>query len=156
MKTLLSLSLIAATLFSLAGCNQAQRPSTINQQAALSGSLPYNPLSWQAITSWTNDRANTMSTLYGNAAAVNYARTVPGPNYPEGSVLALVTWLQRDDPHWFGARIPSTAQSVEFVIITPNAPTYELYQGTPLAKRTTGDPGSRINTLLSRRAAVTP
>jgi len=32
-------------------------------------------------------------------------------------VLALVTWTQRDDPHWFGARIPSVPQSVEFVEI---------------------------------------
>jgi len=35
--------------------------------------------------------------------------------YPEGAVLALVTWAQREDPHWFGARIPAAPQSVEFV-----------------------------------------
>ena len=46
-------------------------------------------------------------------------------------MLALVTWAQRDDPHWFGAKIPSTVQSVEFVTIQPAAganPTYEHYK----------------------------
>jgi hypothetical protein len=38
-----------------------------------------------------------------------------GPAYPAGAVLALVTWIQRDDPHWFGARIPDSPQTVEFV-----------------------------------------
>lgn len=29
-------------------------------------------------------------------------------SYPSGAVLALVTWAQRDHPHWFGGRIPNT------------------------------------------------
>lgn len=29
--------------------------------------------------------------------------------------MALVTWVERGDPHWFGARIPAAPQSVEFV-----------------------------------------
>jgi hypothetical protein len=37
------------------------------------------------------------------------------PSYTPGAVLALVTWAQRDDPHWFGARIPDAPQSIEFV-----------------------------------------
>ena len=40
---------------------------------------------------------------------------VGGPAYAEGAVLALITWAQRDDPHWFGARVPDKPQSVEFV-----------------------------------------
>ncbi len=58
------------------------------------------------------------------------------PAYPTGSVLALVTWVQRDDPHWFGARIPDVPQSVEFVRIAAagqiNA--YESFAGTGLAE----------------------
>jgi hypothetical protein len=37
------------------------------------------------------------------------------PAYSADSVLALVTWAQRDDPHWFGGRIPDKPLSVEFV-----------------------------------------
>ena len=57
--------------------------------------------------------------LYGNDAAIGSIRahrgTTHGPAYATGAVLALVTWAQREDPHWFGARIPSEPQSVEFV-----------------------------------------
>ena len=38
-----------------------------------------------------------------------------GVAYPAGAVLGLVTWRQREDPHWFGARIPGSVVSVEFV-----------------------------------------
>lgn len=38
-----------------------------------------------------------------------------GPKYPTGAVLALVTWAQRDDPHWFGGRIPGIPESIDFV-----------------------------------------
>jgi hypothetical protein len=55
-----------------------------------------------------------MSTLFGNDAAM---KSVDAHDhaYGAGAVLALVTWAQREDPHWFGARIPGVPQSVEFV-----------------------------------------
>jgi hypothetical protein len=64
--------------------------------------------------------AHAMSTLYGNRAALQsvYARSdasAGAPVYSPSSKLALVTWVQRDDPHWFGARIPAVPQSVEFI-----------------------------------------
>jgi hypothetical protein len=71
------------------------------------------------ITQFIDRRASTMSTLYGNDAARRYARTNSQQNYPSGSVLCLVTWEQRDDPHWFGAKIPGGVKSVEFVSTTP-------------------------------------
>ena len=33
-------------------------------------------------------------------------------------MLALVTWAQREDPHWFGGRIPDVTLSIEFVAIS--------------------------------------
>ena len=59
-----------------------------------------------------------MSTLYGNDVAVRYARMNPQQDYPAGSVLSLVTWVQREDGHWFGAKIPGPVKSVEFVTVT--------------------------------------
>jgi hypothetical protein len=48
-------------------------------------------------------------------------------------VLALVTWAQRDDPHWFGARIPGTPESVEFVEVTvAGQSSYRRFAGTGL------------------------
>jgi hypothetical protein len=67
-------------------------------------------------------KTHTTATLYGNDAAVRAVTTAPrgegkAPAYPAGAVLALVTWTQRDDPHWFGGRIPDAPESVEFVKI---------------------------------------
>jgi hypothetical protein len=94
-----------------------------NSAAALSASLPYQPLGWSAITMFVDPSAHTMATLYGDATALRSARAGQSdpsggrgaPAYSAGSVLALVTWVQRDDPHWFGARIPAVPRSVEFV-----------------------------------------
>jgi hypothetical protein len=112
-----------------------------NSAAALPASLPYQPLAWNAITMYVDPQARTMATLYGNDAAMQtvQARRAaaaggPGaPAYQAGTVLALVTWLQRDDPHWFGARIPSIPQSVEFVEMAAAGQTnYRRFAGTPL------------------------
>lgn len=47
-----------------------------------------------------------------------------------GAVLALVTWGQRDDPHWFGARIPDQPQAFEFVRVSADgAKSYSRYDG---------------------------
>jgi hypothetical protein len=153
---------LVAMLLSLAGCKSAPVAPNTNQQAALTGALPYNPLAWKVVTSWINDRDATMSTLYGNDAAVQYARTHGDEAYPAGAVLALVTWEERDDPHWFGAKIPSAVKSVEFVSIPAAGkqnPTYEMYQGSPLEKVSLGDDAiisARIESVLSQRAAVMP
>ena len=95
-----------------------------DRAAALPGSLPYQPLGWNAITMYVDAKTQTMATLYGNEAAMQgvHARgassaDAKATSYPSGAVLALVTWAQRDDPHWFGARIPDAPQSVEFVTI---------------------------------------
>jgi hypothetical protein len=94
-----------------------------NHAAALPASLPYQPLGWNALTMYVDRNTHTTSTLYGNDAAVQFmitrnsgaAGTHPPIVLPAGAVLALVSWEQRDDPHWFGARIPDTPKSIEFV-----------------------------------------
>jgi hypothetical protein len=98
-----------------------------NRAATLPANLPYQPLAWNAITMYVDEKTNTMATLYGNETAMHAVQVrgaigadAKGPLYPSGSVLALVTWAQRDDPHWFGARIPDAPQSVEFVRIARN------------------------------------
>jgi hypothetical protein len=52
-----------------------------------------------------------MVILYGNDAAVNAARK--GQGYPAGSELALVTWAQKEDDHWYGANVPDSIVSIE-------------------------------------------
>jgi len=94
-----------------------------NRAAMLPASLPYQPLGWGAITMFVDPQNRTTAMLYGNETAMqavqmNHAVPVEEekpPAYGTGAVLALVTWAQRDDPHWFGGRIPDLPLSVEFV-----------------------------------------
>jgi hypothetical protein len=108
------------------------REEVVNNAAALPANLPYQPLSWSAITMYVDPKTRTMATLYGNDAAMQAA--LAGQAAPEGAVLALVTWVQRDDPHWFGARIPNTPLSVEFVqVAAARQPSnYRRFAGTGL------------------------
>jgi mono/diheme cytochrome c family protein len=98
------------------------RDQAVNNNAAgLPASLPYQPLGWDAITMYVDPKTHTTATLFGNAIAIRavqarpYAGGLVAPAYAAGAVLALVTWGQREDPHWFGARIPDAPRSVEFV-----------------------------------------
>jgi hypothetical protein len=115
-----------------------------NSAAALPTNLPYQPLRWSAITMYVDPKTQTTATLYGNDEAMQALQPhgtarVDGPKtpeYPAGAVLALVTRAQRDDPHWFGARIPDTPQSVEFVQVAPagQTSTYRRFAGTGLTE----------------------
>jgi hypothetical protein len=166
-----ALALAACAVFS--GCSGSDRVApltpTINENASLSaaaaGALPANPLKWRIITSAVDPRNSTMSTLYGNDIAVQYARTNARHEYPLGSQIALVTWTRRDDPRYFGARIPDSIKSIEFVSVSAvpelGAPqyAYEKFEGSPLAKSQSeqaASPSPAATALLDLRAAVLP
>ena len=131
-----------------------------DQAAYLPDSIAAHPLAGKVITSFINHRqgAMLMSTLYGNDIAVKSARSGQ-PVYAAGSVLALVTWSQRDDPHWFGGRIPAGLQSIELVSIgSGTGPVYTAYEGMPLAKKTDSSTvvQARIQYITSQKASVFP
>ena len=113
---------------------KVDREEVLNNAAALPANLPYQPLGWGAITMYVDPATRTMATLYGNDAAVRAA--LARQSAPAGAVLALVTWAQRDDPHWFGARIPHTPQSVEFVQVAAagQTNTYRRFAGPGLVE----------------------
>jgi hypothetical protein len=132
----------------------------VNSDAEPGGALPSSPLQGKVITSWVNKHDATMSTLFGNDVAVQYARTNAEKMYPAGSVLSVVTWSQQEDPRWFGGSIPQKTKAVEFVRVTgTGAYSYERYEGSPLKKVASGegaDPKERAAYLLAQRAAVMP
>jgi hypothetical protein len=137
---------------------------TLNQDASLSGGLPMNPLPWRIITSMADKTSSTMSTLYGNDLAVDYARAHSDRGYPDGSVLALVTWTQQNDPRWYGVKIPARVSSVEFLTVgaLPDGHatySYLEYAGAPLKQASaeqTAAPSGRAQFLMAQRAAVLP
>jgi hypothetical protein len=128
-----------------------------DQAAAVPDAIGTHPLTGKVITTLVSPKDGSMSTLYGNDLAVKSART--GQAYPAGAIISLVTWSQRDDPHWFGGRIPAALQSVEMVnFITPAAaPAYEKYEGSALKKAAAGtDVALRIQYITGLKAAVLP
>jgi hypothetical protein len=91
---------------------------------------------------FVDPKTRTMTTLFGNDVAMQAVRNHGGdlgksPPYPTGSVLALVTWAQRKDPHWFGGRIPDRPESIEFAEIDGSSSVrlYRRYDGPLLRER---------------------
>lgn len=111
-----------------------------NRAASLPASLPWQPLNWSAVTMFVDPANHTTATLYANESAAHAVNprvdSAEPPAYPEGAVLALVTWAQRDDPHWFGARIPDRPESMEFVEVGGDAKPgrYRRFDGPALAE----------------------
>jgi hypothetical protein len=155
-----------ATVLSLGclGCSNDGAKVSASMNAAPAIEFPANPLQWRVITSAINKRDSTMWTLYGNDLAVDYARTHSQHDYPAGSQISLVTWTQREDPRYFGARIPGQVKSVEFVVVSAASDgrpsySYSAYEGASLRKVSAPEGGTsndRTVYLLSQRAAVMP
>ena len=127
---------------------KTSRAEVVNNNAAnLPASLPYQPLSWSAITLYVDPATRTMAVLYGNDVAMRAVRSRnQGSAYPAGSILALVTWAQREDPHWFGARIPDRPRAVEFVQVAAagSQSSYRRFAGEALLEDASADGGKRM------------
>ena len=134
--------------------------------AALPASLPWQPLGWRPITLSVDPSTHEMATLFGNYAALNAVRSARESGagrqvaYPAGAALALVTWGQRDDPHWFGARIPNDPRSVEFLEIGSGTlpAKYRKFTGAGLAEVASDRDGAaqRTKYLLNLSPAELP
>jgi len=112
------LTVFALGVFGCAG-EKPKVSASLNQTASLMGELPANPLAWRVITSSASRNDSTMSTLYGNDVAVQYARANSDHKYPNGSALSLVTWTQQEDSRWFGAKIPAPVKSWNSCSLAP-------------------------------------
>jgi hypothetical protein len=159
--------LSAAVLIVLLSCSERNpRVDTrFNEQASLAATLPFNPLQGRVITSWIDKQNSTMSTLFGNDLAVQHARSSSNQDYPDGSVLAVVTWTQQEDPRWFGGNIPEQTKSVELIEVDGGSKrsspwfSYQEYEGSQLKNTSSWEgatPVNRVAFLLSQRAAVMP
>ena len=96
-------------------CTNSNTPTDlINKEASLPADFNFNKLGLKVITSSVNIKKHTMSTLYGND--FSRKRSAEGrTSVAPGEVLALVTWQQKDDDQWFGAKVPGELLSVEMV-----------------------------------------
>lgn len=152
----------AALLLATAGCEH-RRPAErdlYNVDAALPATVPVQPLDWQVITSSVDREHHTMATLFGNDVALRAARS--GAEYPAGATLSEVTWLQQEDAHWFGGRIPQRFLSMEVVKVTTSAegkPTASYEQFGPAGQRTNASreqDAARKQAIVRERASPMP
>lgn len=100
---------------------------------------------------------SSMAMLYANKIAWGYAHSFNDKKYPPGAVLYQVTWKQKADSVWFGARIPKEIQSVERISYTYNGPArYELYEGRPLRKSSALPDTGRIASIIEQKETLSP
>jgi hypothetical protein len=152
--------MIVVALFSVGCSSHVDNTQLVNREASLPSSFQFEAKGlYKVISSSINRKKATMSTLYGNDQAFQHAHTNADSSYPKGSVLALVTWKQQEDPRWFGANIPGALQSIELVKINGANATYEQFTGTALTPATNTDTAlitKRTRYILDEKPAVTP
>ena len=172
MRTRVRMTAVAALVFivgySIVGCSHRAptERDLFNVDAALPAGLPVAPLEWRVITSSIDREHRTMATLFGNDAAVTSARSaadaVTYPTaYGAGSQLALVTWVQRDDEHWFGGRIPQRFVSMELVTVAAGADgktttTYQRFGADGRLADGSDQDAVREGAILAERASFMP
>ena len=119
---------------------------------------------WKLMGSLINRKEGGLSVLYANEPAVFFVRAHHDNSYPESSTLALVSWREWEDPHWFGANIPGGISEIELVRFEKNrkgivGPVYEKYGAGGESISISSDASAslaRMKWILSLRAAVLP
>lgn len=147
---------LAAFCFLLYACgDNSSNTELTNTKASLPASFKFSAAGLKVITTFINKKQSTMSTLYGNPLALKTA--VAGTNTVAGEVLALVTWKQQADVHWFGANIPGDLQSVEMIKTAPAAIDYKRYEGKSLTLNPdTLHQAERIKYIFDQKPSVMP
>lgn len=111
----------------------------------------------KVITTSVNEKAGTMSTLYGNESALNYSIRGTG-NYAAGELFKLVTFEQQAHGFWYGSKINGALKQVETVkIMEEGIPVYHIeYYGSDEATQVRPDQNARIKFILNHKASVFP
>jgi len=132
----------------------------INKEASLPEAFNFSKLGLKVISSSINKKLKTMSTIYGNDLALNAAKA--GTPVQAGEVLAMLTWKQKEDEHWFGANIPGDLQTLEMIRTSPDAQksvkvNYQRYEGKKLTLKqdTTGN-DKNIKYIFEQHPSVMP
>lgn len=141
-------------------CNSKKEYEPVNENASLPASFDFNAMNLKVVTSSINHKKQTMITLYGTDSAINDLKDNLEKNEGKERILALITWSQKEDPYWYGAKIPNNLLSVE--IIKSRQPfsenseiLYQKYEGKKLKKVST-DGTDRIHTILSMKPSIMP
>ncbi|MDB5130185.1 hypothetical protein [Mucilaginibacter sp.] len=152
MKTYI-LHLLGASLaiIALSGCTNDSKKVTLRE-------FEFNDSGLKVITSYVNEKAGTMSILYGNEAALNYSIKGNG-EHVTGEVFKQVTFKQQAHEFWYGSRINGALQQVETInTVLQGAnviPVYAIQHYGPNTAKAE-DRSARIKFILSQQASVFP
>jgi len=116
--------------FSASGATVSREREVLNNRAvAYPKGTPFDPLRWTPITVYTDSRKATISVLFAREAEKvgGGSSSAASANAGDRADLALVTWTERDDPHWFGARMPDKVISVEAVHVNQGHAEYQSF-----------------------------
>ena len=147
MKKILSLLLITTVACS---CNKPATDKAHSREMFDAGGL-------QVITSFANSKQQTMSVLYGNAAARTYAGT-PNTVKVSGLICKLVVYKQADNKYWYGSHINGALLSVESITGETDHLIYKLNYGKAPTDSTgcLVAPATRIDYILSHGPSAFP
>ena len=149
------------------GYNPKNESEAINMEASLPQNFGFEKMGLRAITSSINHNKNTMSTLYGNSQAsadlennIKTEAEILQDSTNSERVLLLVTWLQKDDPYWYGAKVPGKLISIESLksnhaLSERKVILYQLYDGKG-NKNDVKDSSIRIESILTMKPALFP
>jgi hypothetical protein len=139
------------TIIALNGCSNDSKKVTLRE-------FEFNDSGLKVITSYVNEKAGTMSILYGNQPALNYS--IKGNDeHITGEIFKQVTFKQQAHEFWYGSRINGALQQVETINTVQQGatviPVYGVqYYGPNTAK--TQDRSARIKFILCQKASVFP
>ncbi|MCS4302458.1 MAG: hypothetical protein P0Y62_19065 [Candidatus Chryseobacterium colombiense] len=132
-------------LILIISCSEkSQELLNINASIQQSNELKENPLLMHPITFSIKPKDSTMSTLYGNEIAFDYAKQHSDFKYPKGAILYEVTWRQKSDELWFGGNIPKEIYSVEKISFDNDNSVYEKFKGKTLKKTKVDDSEEKL------------
>ncbi len=147
--------LVTAVCLLAVGCKAAKVPTAedlFNDEAKVGRVSPAD-YGWVPLTVNVDRGAGTTSILFGSPEAVKAVRD--GQPYEENAALKLVTWRQREDPHWFGGRIPGEVLSVEVVWHGYGGRGYSRLEGKPLVEVSREDT-ARADAIVAMKAVRLP
>ncbi|CAI8810719.1 hypothetical protein [Chryseobacterium sp. IT-36CA2] len=141
-------------------CGSKKQYEPVNENASLPESFDFNAMNLKVVTSSINHKKQTMMTLYGTDSAIDDLKDDAEKIKGKERILALITWSQKEDPYWYGAKIPNNLLSVE--IIKSQQPfsensqiLYQKYEGKDL-KKVNAEGVDRIHTILSMKPSIMP
>jgi hypothetical protein len=158
----LFITLLITGTFLLSACSRDQKKNSLtNDEASLPKSIQLSIADLKTMACFIDKKSGTMSVLYANQLAIDNAGK-KNSGIISGERMVLVTWKQKTDSSWFGARIPGKLRSVELINTGADSTTglithYKIYvEGKLWTNPGTKYSNERVGFILHQRPFIIP